>query len=362
MRLQPIVTACLLAGMTLVLYGFGLRAAPLTPDERAVTEHARTIGPGATPLFVHVQDERWLQPMAVYATAAVQRAGGGDFSGRIVSTIAAAIDVAMIFLVAELITARAWVGLVAALLLMLTPSHRELGMSGTDAILPAPLILLWLWNLIAFLKRDSIRALVAAALWLGLTIYSHPTAPLVAAYLWLLTLIVARRRALPRLAIATVAFAIVWIPVALWFARHFNTYADTYGRWVIFAAHLHNPLDGWRALTNTNTLGNRVSAFWGFWDPSWLFFRARDAAAPFLLIAAPLVALGIHRFVMPADRHTAMLIAGGALIVTAIGATFGFAHYIGNAAAVIPLVTLTAALGADHLVNLIRPPAPPPES
>jgi hypothetical protein len=127
---------------------------------------------------------------------------------------------------------------------------------------------------------------------------------------------------------------------------------------VIFAAHLRNPADGARAFVNSNTLGTRASAYWGFWDPSWLFFSTREAAAPFLLLTAPFVALAIHRFLRPAGRQASALIAGSALLVALPGATFPVTHDISYAAAVVPLMVLTAALGLDHLVNLIRPPAP----
>ncbi len=58
----------------------------------------------------------------------------------------------------------------------------------------------------------------------------------------------------------------------VWFFRHADTYADTFGRWFVFAAAPADPLDGLRAFFNTGTLGNRASLYWGFWDPSWLFF------------------------------------------------------------------------------------------
>jgi hypothetical protein len=362
MRLQPIVTACLLAGMTVLFYGLQLNDAPRTADEVAINQQAASIRAGATPLFFHVKDEHWLQPLGVYANAAVRAFGGGDHSGRIVSVIAGAIDVALIFLIAQLITSRSWIGVIGAVLLMLTPAHRAFATSGTDALLPTPFILLWLWNVLVFFKGDSLRALVIAALSLGVSVYAHPAAPLIAAFLWVLTLIVAWRRTPSRLAAATLVFAAMWAPAVLWFARHFDTYGDTYGRWVIFAAHLRNPLDGLRAFVNTNTLGTRASLYWGFWDPSWLFFSTRDTAAPFLLVAAPFAALGIHRFLRPADRHTAALIVGAALLVALPGATFMAPHYIGYAAAVLPIVTLIATLGLDHLINLIRPPAPVPET
>ena len=93
----------------------------------------------------------------------------------------------------------------------------------------------------------------------------------------MLTLVVARRRNRVRLFASTLVFGAAWLPAAWWFFRHPDTYADTFGRWFIFAAHVRDPIAGLQAQINSNTLGVRASLYWGFWDPSWLFFAAKDA-------------------------------------------------------------------------------------
>jgi len=351
MRFRPIAIACVLAGITLLLYAFRLTATPPTATESAFNVQAQSIHAGHTPLFFHVRDEHWLQPLAVYANAAARTIGGDDVSGRLASTVAGAISVALVFLIAHEITGQAWVGIVAALILMVTPAHWSFAQLGTDAIFPVPAILLWLWNLLRFLKGDSLRSLVAAAILLGLVAYAHPAGPLTATFLWMLTLVVARRRNRARLFISTMVFGTAWLPAAAWFFRHFDTYADTFGRWFVFSAHLRSPLDGLRAFMNAGTLGNRASLYWGFWDPSWLFFSARDAA-PLLMIAAPLIAIGILRCLRHLPRDTAALLIGTALITPLAGATFGVTHYLSDAAAVLPVLALLSAFGVDQLVRL----------
>ena len=93
---------------------------------------------------------------------------------------------------------------------------------------------------------------------------------------------VAGRRKLSTLLIAAGTFVATLVPLVVWFYLHPQTYLDTYGRWAIFAAHLRNPVDGFRAFVNTNTLGTRASAYWSLIDPSYLFFssaRSTRAAA-----------------------------------------------------------------------------------
>jgi 4-amino-4-deoxy-L-arabinose transferase-like glycosyltransferase len=353
MRLKPTVTACALAAITLLLYAFRLTAPPITPDELAFNTRAQSIRAGSTPLFFHVRDERWLQPAAVYANAALRLAGGDDVSGRIASAILGAVNVALVFLIAHLITGRTWVGVIASVILMLTPAHWSLAQLGTDSIFPAPLILLWLWHLLRFFKWDSMRSLAAAAVSLGLCAYAHPAGPLTAAFLWVLSLIMARRRNRVRLALSTLTFAAAWLPAAWWFFRHPDTYADTFGRWLIFAAHLRDPIALLQAFINSNTLGTRTSLYWGFWDPSWLFFSATGVAAPLLLVAWPLIVLGILRCVRQVDRDTGIIVIAAALIVPVVGATLGVPHYINDAAAVLPLLAILAGLGVDQLVAML---------
>ncbi len=208
-----------------------------------------------------------MQPAALYANAAIRAVGGDDVSGRLASAVAAAISVALLFLIAHEITGRSWASILAAVILMLTPAFWSFAQRGTDAIVPVPVILLWLLNVLRFLKGDSLRTLALAAAMLGISAYTHPAAPLTAVFLWVLTLVVARRRNRARLVAATAVFGAAWLPAAVWFFRHADTYPDTFGRWFVFAAHVRNPIDGLRAFFNTGTLGNRASAVLGILGP-----------------------------------------------------------------------------------------------
>ena len=352
MRLRPIATACVLAGLAVLLYAFRLSAPPLTPAESVFNTQAQSISLSNTPLFFHANGEQWLQPAAVYANAAARAAGGEELSGRIASMVSAAIGVALVFLIAHLITGRAWISVIAAVVVMLTPAYWSFAQLGTDAMIALPLILLWLLNVLRFLKNDSLLALVAAAASLGVAIYTQPAAPLTAMFLWILTLVVARRRVVKRLIVATAVFGVAWLAAAAWFVAHAQAYPDTFGRWFVFAAHLRNPLDGARAFVNPGTLGNRASMYWGFWDPSWLFFSTRDAAAPLLIIAAPLIAFGVAHALKHVSRDVAALVIGTALLAPLAGATFGVPHYLADATVVMPILALLSALGVMQLVRL----------
>jgi len=212
MRLRPVATACGLAGIALLLFLFRLSALPLSQAESDFNTQAQSIAYGHTPLFFHVREQQWVQPAAVYANAAIFAVGGDDVSGRLASAVAAAISVALLFLIAHEFTGPWWAHVLASVTLMLAPAFWSLAQRGTDAIIPVPLLLLWLLNVLRFLKGDALRTLALAAAMLGLSTYTHPAAPLTAVFLWVLTLVVARRRNPARLMATTAVFGAAWLP------------------------------------------------------------------------------------------------------------------------------------------------------
>lgn len=358
MRPQPIVAALLLAGISILVAAYYLRAPSPTAQEVTFNMHAQSVLNGKPAMFFHTAGDQWLQPLPVYLNAAVRAVSPRATSGRIVSAIAGGVNVALVVLIVLLITDRIWIAIAAGALLIVTPSHIALSIRGTDAMLLSTLILSWLYGVVHFLKFDSLRTLVVAAVLLGLAVYAHQSGPLTAAFLWLLTLAIAYRRNRIRLFTATAAFALMWVPAAAAFLMQPATYPDTFGRWFVFAAHLRNPIDGVLAFINPGTLGNRASMYWGFWDPSWLFFTSPDGPAPLLLIAAPLIAVAIVRWPTHGTRDAAALVIGSALIVPLAGASFGVPHYIADAAAVAPILAVLAGVGVNELVRLVVPDRP----
>jgi 4-amino-4-deoxy-L-arabinose transferase-like glycosyltransferase len=358
MRPQPIVAALLLAGISVLTAAYYLRTPTPTAQEVTFNLHAQTVLNGKPAMFFHTAGDQWVQPLPVYLNAVVRAISPRATSGRIVSAIGGGVNVALVVLIVLLITDRIWVAIATGAMLIVTPAHLALSIRGNDAMLLSTLILLWLYGVVRFLKFDSLRTLVAAAVMLGLAVYSHQSGPLTAVFLWLLTLAVAYRRTRIRLLTATAGFALMWVPAAVAFYLQPATYADTFGRWFIFAAHLRNPIAGMQAFINPNTLGNRATMYWGFWDPSWLFFTSADGPAPLLLIAAPLIAVAIIRWPTHGTRDTAAVVIGSALIVPLAGASFGVPHYLADAAAVAPILAILAGVGVNELVRLVVPDRP----
>jgi len=343
--LRPVLTACLLAGVTLLLYGYRVTAAPANPQELQLVSQARS---GTGPLFFQVSAGEWLQPLPVYATSVVNMIGGGDASARVATVVIAAVNVALVFLCARVLFDVRYAGIIAALLLMMTPAHVGFGRSGTDAIVSMPFVLVWLLAFLRFWRVDSTGSILLAGAALGVGIYTNRAAPLTMGFLLVVSLVALKSggRSLRGVLTLAAAFGAGLIPAAAWFALNLNTYADTFGRWVIHLAHLRSPSEAAQAFFNPQTLSDRSSLYWGFLDPTWLFF---DNMLPLVLLPLLMMGLATWRRVLP--RHAMVLLVGGALVAPLAGSTFGQPHYMPDALIVLPFAVLLATAGAVALMR-----------
>jgi len=359
MPFRPLVTACVLAAATLFFYG--LRSGPLTPEEHVFLAGSRSVA--AKPqLFYHAGDGRWLQPLGLYLTAIVHAVGGGEGSGRIAGAIVGAVNVGLIYVAAHLLFNHAFLGLAAALLLMIMPAHWWFAIEGTSAIYPMPFVLTWLAGVAHFLERDESRSLAIAGTGLAVGMLTHPTAPLTMVWLCVLTLVAVPMRrdgSLKNLLWFGAPMAVMFVLLGLYYGFYPDTYNDTFGRWAIFKAHLRFPLDGLAAQVNWNTLGNRASIFWGLLDPSFLFFtHEARGVAPLPMIMVVLLPLGIIQVLTRESGRRRALVLAAALVPVIVNATFGVARDLGSNVPAMVGLSLVGAAGVQWLArrfNLLPP-------
>jgi 4-amino-4-deoxy-L-arabinose transferase-like glycosyltransferase len=302
-------------------------------------------------MFFRVTADQYLQPLPAYATAAIRLAGGGDHSARLATVIIASLNVGLIFLCARRLFDSRLASVLAALLLLVTPAHITFGRSGADALFSIPFVLLWLMLMQRFWATDTVASIVGAGAALGAGIYANRASPLTMGFLLIVSIIalLAGGRRWRSLALITAGFGALLLPAVVWFALHPEMYPDTFGRWVIHLAHVRNPLDGVRAFLNWNTLGNRASLYWGFFNPAWLFFENM-----LLLVMLPLLLIGIATMRRVLPRHAAILVAGGALAAPLAGSSFGAPHYAADALAFLPFAMLLMTAGALRLQQRFR--------
>ena len=339
------------------MYAVRIGEQPLSLPEVDLLHQADLVGSGASgfPLFFHVGDERWLQPVAVYVTSLVSLVTGPQSAGRLAAATVGALNVALIFVLFRRLLTSTAVAAGAALLLMATPAHIVFARVGVDAIYPLPFVLAWLIATTAYFDAGDRRLAGAGAFALGLGVYSHPSAPITMGFLLAIALLaiwLSGRRSATHLAVPVAAFLAPLLLAVGWFMANPSAYPDTFGRWVIHAAHLVSPLDGTRAFVNWNTLGTRVSLYWGFFDPSWLFFDAASPAAsplrgasPFLFATMIGLVAGVSQRLRAGFTPVTLLLLAGLAGAPLAASTFGEARAIGEALVVAPFVTVVAAGG-----------------
>ncbi len=360
-RLRSLGAASLLAAAAFAIYSAAFTVAPPSTEESAILRLAATIGDQPFRLFFQVDGERWLQPIPVYLTAVAGLVAPADHAARYATAAIGTLDVVLMFVLGGRIFNQWLAGVGAALLLLATPAHFVHARLGTDAIYIVPFVLIWMISLFAHVRHGRDSSAVAAAFSLGAGVYTQPAAPLTMAFLLLVTLAVIRGsgRGNVRSMLMTVsAFALPVAGAAAWYLANPQTYADTFGRWFIHAAHLRFPLDGLSAFVNWTTLGTRVSLYWGLFDPSWLFFggpadshTALEGRAPFLSISLPLIAAGVAWSLRATPVGVATLLLAGLAASPLAASTLGQPHAIASAMAVVPFVVV---LGMGGLVSTLQ--------
>ena len=119
----------------------------------------------------HTDNVTWWQPLIFYLIAAVLRgAPFSEWSVRLPIACLAILDIWLIYAVARRLFSNAWYGVLAALMLAITPAHFIFGRQAMDYFCPVPFALAWLWCLLLCVQSE--------AAWLpGATVQNRPQPP-----------------------------------------------------------------------------------------------------------------------------------------------------------------------------------------
>ncbi len=369
-RSRQVLAPLLFAAAAAVLYARQLDVSPsaMHAHEIAIGRQAsslaqtgRDLDGRRLPLYFHVRGNVWTPPLPVYFTLLVMTMiGMPEWGARLPSVVVAAIDVALIYLIAARLFKRESLALLAAALLALTPSHFIHGRLALASVYPVPFILVWLYCLMLFVERRQLSLLVASTVSLGVGFYSHPTAVLTMPVYFGLTVIVvlAVRGSVPMHAAALAGFIAPLLLVIPWFYVHREIFPFTLGDWGLQT--LANPSVGLRySLLSWPALTTRSTVYWGFFSPSYLFFTGgadlvsstRQAGVFLGVMAIPLV-YGIVEIIKSRwpDPLWRVILLAFALSPFA-AATFTDAKAASRAVGMLPLGVLVAVAGLESLIG-----------
>ncbi len=370
-RLKSALAICAIAVPLFIASAVGLDRSPVTlhADESYAAAAARSFTGRGTdvegrsfPLYFHAHDNVWLQPILVYVTALwLKIAPYSQASIRMPSVFIGLIDVVLMYCLAKQLFDRELPAVLASAVLGLAPAHFIHSRLALDSLYPVPFVLLWMLFVVGFMKRGTRWLLFGGTLSLGIGVYSHPASVLMMPVYLLLTCVALRRTAqepLATTAIGALGFALPLVPLAVWLTTHPGAYLDTVGVYGIHPAHLRDPIGGLRAFLNWNTLTTRVTTYWEFFDPMFLFVRdpgtlvhSTQRAGVLLLPAAVFLPVGIHALVTSANRRHALILLSGFLSAPLAASMVDERYAIARAMALVPFAALIATYGARAMLS-----------
>lgn len=377
--------AVLLAG-TAVLYSFDLGRAPIYLHEAEIlfVNHAYAIATTGhdmngrfLPLYFQmppIGPNVWFHPAVVYLTALfLTILPLTEFTARLPSVAVALVDVALMYFVARRLFRSHRLGLIAAALLALTPSHFMHGRVAMDYLYPVPFVLAWLVCLIVFLERPQPRTLFAAASFLGVGVYTYiASVVMMPVHLAMTAFAIVRNRLGPRL-LAVAAAGFVW-PLALlvWLWFHPGIFSQTLDRYQVGQVE-HAPralaglpmpqvIDGVLRMVRFSEITGRISLYWYFFDPAFLFVTGGYAnvvnstrhVGVFALPLMALVPLGIAAAVRSRTTIGFLVVIGFFVAPVAACLVVPEPYAIDRELTILPFGVLLAAFGVEALLNASR--------
>ena len=361
------------------LYGYRLADAPphleideilIALDGHATASTGRDIRGELLPLYFQTADHSWYQPAVIYLTALVLRVAPlTEWSIRLPTVGIAIASILLMYFVARRLFGGALFGLVASGMLALTPAHFIHSRYAMDYVYPVPFILAWLLCMVAWTEGidappDGARAarrpdalLVAGGVCLGVGFYSYiASIVMMPVYFGLTCMLLALHKS-PRRAygLAAVGFVPFLLPFLVWLARHPAAYGATVAKYGLYDANTLDAVQGLRSIAGYMSVSQRLSQYWSFFNPSFLFFGSgtklmfsTNQVGVFLFAEGILLIIGLYYAVSRRRPIMLAIVLGlvtaplASLIVTEENAIF-------RALGIVPFGVLLATAGVHDL-------------
>ena len=295
-------------------------------DEAHFALHAKSIAATGRdldgrllPLFFRIDLTTWYQPVLVYLMAPVLMLFGvSEWSIRAPLAFVGVVNVLLIYAIGQRLFARTRYAVLGAAMLAMTPAHLILSRMALDYLCPLPFVLGWLWCLLTAIEEDNAWLALGGGLLLGIGFFSYIAAWfMMPAYLVITAaaLIVGRSR-WRLLAAACFGFLAPLLPFALWLRFHEDVFRTIVGRYSLVGAGHSSVFQSVRFLLHYFVLQERISLYWKYFDPVYLFLAGSPdpslgtrKAGIFLIAVGVLLIYGIYDILRRRDRGI-LLLAG----------------------------------------------------
>jgi 4-amino-4-deoxy-L-arabinose transferase-like glycosyltransferase len=371
MRLRSEAAIGVLLLATVVLYSLWLGYSPIYMHDAEVlfALHARSIAATLRdsngtflPLYFHmpsIGENVWFHPMIVYFSAFFLKVlPFTEWAVRLPSVVVGTIDVLLIYLVATRLFRSRVYGLLASVLLALTPAHFIHSRIEMDYLYPVPFVLAWLWCLLKFDDTEEPWLMWLAGVILGAGFYSYIAAvafmPLYVVFTWLY--LFAKYRRLRRAHLwVTLAFCAPLVFFVAWRILYPEVFSGTAYRYAITRRGV---AFGVLRLLNYNLIGDYVSNYWNFFNPNFLFLvgspnfqSSTRAAGVFLIPIALFLAAGLYEVVAKEKARVSWLLIAGLLTAPIPAVLVEEPYAIYREMEILPFAILLATFGIRTMVR-----------
>jgi 4-amino-4-deoxy-L-arabinose transferase-like glycosyltransferase len=335
----------------------------LTSSQTPAERHAMLAGQVAAvaerpanemPLFLHAGGELWYQPLAVYPAATLMRLGvPGEIAVRLPASVAGVLTIVLVYLFATREVGRRRVGMWAAVLLVPVPAFLMSSRAAGADLLMVPAVLTWCVLVMEHVRRPQWWLPVVGGAALGVSAYTQPAGVLaVPVYFAIASVALWRAEGSLRAVVsAALATLMVLMPAGVWFWRFPDSYPDTFGRWLIHAAHVGNPWEGIMAVSRWHVMARRVGAYWDYLNPGFLF----ASGEVFGLAMAGLVAVGLWVSMASTTTTGLRLIIASFFAAPVAAVLLDVARSGALAVLLVPFGALLAAVGLHTMLGSERP-------
>lgn len=358
----------MLAAATAALYFYRLNDTPMfvggdeaffAVNSRSIATTARDLDGRLMPLFFRIDAHTWYQPVLVYLMAiSFTLAQVSEWTLRAPTALIGVIDVLLVYAVGWRLFRHRGHAAMAAAMLAIAPAHLILARQALDYVCPLPFVLGWLWCLLKAIDDDDAYAALAAGLLLGAGFYSY-VASWILMPIYCIVMLVTMRLTGCRvrlMVVAAVGFLLPFTLLLAWMRYEPGTIAAIVSRYGFSdASEGTTVLQSVRGLLHYYVIQMRLSLYWSYFDPVFLFLAgspnvtlSTGKAGVFLAAAAVLLPVGIYDILRRSDRSLVLL--AGFLSAPIAPVLINTGHAIQREMAVVVFGVLISAYGARRLL------------
>jgi 4-amino-4-deoxy-L-arabinose transferase-like glycosyltransferase len=379
-RLRLVLTPLLLVAVTGFIYLTRLQDAPiyLGPDEVIIGLDGHSLAATGRdfyfgrfmPLYfqyTHDQYTTWFPPIMFYCMAAVLKLRSfSEASIRLPTAIVGLINVFLTYFIGRKLFRHELLAALSAALMALTPAHFIHSRFAMDYIYPLPFMLGWLLCLLTYLERHEKKMLFAGTACLGVGVFSYIASALTMPLYLLLTfaVLLQQRRPARLYLLAASGFVLPTLVCIPWMIQHPTVLADVATKYGFYDPSKATGVQGLRAFVSYYQISDRLSVYWGFFNPRLLFFEgpmelmfSTRRVGVFLLPMAVLLPVGMYVALRAPVTPITFLLLAGFLSAPVVATLVSVNDAIYRALAMLPFACLLAVVGVEALW-FARPPEP----